>query len=330
MSTTTTDIRSNSKFDALLTHFIKTPIKLIHPRRANRSQPLWDSAVTVHTTDSIPTVFNIMIKENILSCPVLANEEKCCGFIDMMDIVLFTVGLFNSPMDTELTEFFVKSRRFREATVSDVMGLQRPGWRPFSVPRDYSMFFALETLGRTSQHRVAVNHKERVVGVMTESMMIGFLYVSLDKMGDVKNTLVSDIVSHFLVTSVQESDPVIKAFRLMIDRRLSGIAVVNSKGELVDTISARDLRGIGPEAEMFTRLWEPVNEFKSKIRKASVSPIPPPSFPVCVVPTDTLETVIRLMETKAIHRVFVIRDHENRRPINIISQSDVLKFILPY
>jgi len=322
------DIKVTAKFDPLLLHFIKTPIKLIHPRRENRSQPLWDSAVTVQTTDTIPSVFETLIKENILSCPVRTPEGKCCGFIDMMDLVLFTVGLFNSPMDTELTEFFVKSRRFREASVMDVMGSSRVGWRPYSVPRDYSLFYGLETLGRSSQHRMAVTHGEKVVGVITESMMIGFLYVSLDKLGDAKQTLVSDIVSHFFVSSVQDTDPTIKAFRLMIDRKLSGLAVVNSKGELVDTISVRDLRGIGPEAEMFTRLWEPVADYKKRIRKMHSESVP--LVPVVVLPTDTLETVIRLMETKAVHRVFVVKDHESRRPINVISQSDIIKFILPY
>jgi len=132
----------------------------------------------------------------------------------------------------------------------------------------------------------------------------------------------------FFVSSVQDTDPTIKAFRLMIDRKLSGLAVVNSKGELVDTISVRDLRGIGPEAEMFTRLWEPVADYKKRIRKMHSESVP--LVPVVVLPTDTLETVIRLMETKAVHRVFVVKDHESRRPINVISQSDIIKFILPY
>jgi len=406
---------------------MRTPIRFIHPRRANRTLPLWDSAVTVRIDQKIPSVFQTLIDENILSAPVLTTEGRCCGFIEMMDLVTYTVGLFNSPIDTELREFFTKSRTFRDATVLDVMeggeSSERLGgssWRPFTVGRDYSMMHALEILARTQQHRVAVTMPppvpaptpptstsvpstttvgtpgpstsaaaasssapatsgatspqpslgptptqlpstsapgptptpaesqlaaksavnlppgtsgepiERVVGVITESMMIGFLYVNLDKLGSAKDTPVSEMVSHYFVLSVSETDTAIRAFRLMVERKVSGLAVVDADGRLTDTISVRDLKGIGTEAEMFTRLWDSVAEFKKWVKTRTPHCETLPRQPVVVLPTTTLDQVIRLMETEAVHRLFVVRTLEDRRPINVISQADVLKFILPY
>jgi len=350
------EVKVASKFDNILLHFIRTPISRIHPRRANRTLPVWDSAVTVNATDTVPTVFQALIKENILSAPVLSSDGKCCGFVDMMDLVSFTVGLFNTPMDIELSEFFVRNRRFRETPVSDVMGLVSLGMvkSPFTVQKDFSMFYAFEMLARANQHRLAVvagpsgsaskagksgiaedsmepefiGGADQVVGVMTESMIIGFLFLNLEKMGDVRNIPVSDFISHYFVTSIRENEPAIKAFNIMTNRQLSGIAIVDAEGTLTDVISTRDLRGIGPEAEMFTRLWEPVKDFKNKSR--AMFPGLMSQKPVCVTPSDTLETVIKLMETRSIHRVFVVQDRQNPKPINVISQSDVIKFLLPY
>ena len=48
------------------------------------------------------------------------------------------------------------------------------------------------------------------------------------------------------------------AFKLMVTHNVSGLAVVNAAGELVDTISVRDLRGMGATAENWTNLWSSV------------------------------------------------------------------------
>lgn len=48
------------------------------------------------------------------------------------------------------------------------------------------------------------------------------------------------------------------AFKLMVSNNVSGLAVVNAAGELVDTISVRDLRGMGATAENWTNLWSSV------------------------------------------------------------------------
>ena len=48
------------------------------------------------------------------------------------------------------------------------------------------------------------------------------------------------------------------AFKLMVTHNCSGLAVVNAAGELVDTVSVRDLRGMGATAENWTNLWSSV------------------------------------------------------------------------
>lgn len=125
-------------------------------------------------------------------------------------------------------------------------------------------------------------------------------------MGDMRKTPVSELTRSYFVSSVEESEQAIKAFKLMAERKVSGLAVVDKKSNLVDTISVREygaalavscslsckrsslrrrtngavrcracacncdsLKGIGPDAELFMRLWEPVAEFKKKVRKST-------------------------------------------------------------
>jgi CBS domain-containing protein len=321
-----------SKFDQLALSAIRTPLKLVHPRRCNRTETMWSSAITVTADTKLPAVFEVLISENILSAVVLSAEGKVVGFIDMADIMQYTVGLFGAaPNETELAEFFAKSKKFREVTVNDIMDLtQKPMWRPMTAERDFSLFYSLEAIARLGTHRLAVVHKEKVVGVVTESMIIGWCFVNLAKMGDARKTPVSELTRSYFVSSIEESELALKAFKQMSERKLSALAVVDKFGTLKDTISTRDLKGIGADAELFTRLWEPVSEFKKKVRKHTPHAQSIPKQPLYVLESDTLETVITTMEKEAVHRLWVVKSAENLRPINVITQSDVIRYILPY
>jgi len=321
-----------AKFDQLALSAIRTPLKLVHPRRCNRTETMWSSAITVSSQTKLPAVFEMLILENILSAVVLSELGKVIGFIDMADIVNYTVGLFGAhPNETELAEFFAKSKRFREVTVADVMEQHdKPVWRPVTAERDFSLFYSLEAIARLGVHRLAVVHNDKVVGVVTESMIIGWCYVNLAKMGDARKTPVSELTRSYFVSSIEESEMAIKAFKHMSERKLSALAVVDKNGNLKDTISTRDLKGIGADAEMFTRLWESVSEFKKKVRKTTPHSQSIPQQPLYVLESDTLETVITTMEKQAVHRLWVVKAADNLRPINVITQSDVIRYILPY
>jgi CBS domain-containing protein len=105
------------------------------------------------------------------------------------------------------------------------------------------------------------------------------------------------------------------------------LGVTNDKGHLVDTLSVRDLRGIGVKAEHFERLWHSVKAYKDEVRKEFHRQTPPQ--PIHVTEDDTLEAVIRAMDDGNIHRVFVVQKVEGGlRPTFVITQRDVLRFLL--
>jgi len=137
--------------------------------------------------------------------------------------------------------------------------------------------------------------------------------------------------------SCNEDDVTIHAFNKMIDHNVTGLGIVNSDGVLVGSLSIRDLRGVGLNADKFYRLYLTVKDFKEVILKEfpEVNPITKeliPSTALYVVPTDTLETVIKKMNDGNIHRVFVVSAASVKsgspRPVSILTQRDIMLYVL--
>ena len=59
-----------------------------------------------------------------------------------------------------------------------------------------------------------------------------------------------------------EGDLALSAFKQMVQWNVSGLAVVDAKGQLIDNISVRELRGMGATAEQWQNLWLSVKDFK--------------------------------------------------------------------
>eukprot|EP00456_Euglypha_rotunda_P033982 TRINITY_DN2620_c0_g1_i23.p1 TRINITY_DN2620_c0_g1~~TRINITY_DN2620_c0_g1_i23.p1 ORF type:complete len:190 (+),score=16.24 TRINITY_DN2620_c0_g1_i23:200-769(+) len=138
------------------------------------------------------------------------------------------------------------------------------------------------------------------------------------------------------VLSCNESDVTIHAFNKMIDHNVTGLAIVNSEGSLVGSLSIRDLRGVGLNVEKFYRLYLTVKDFKEIVLKEfpQLNPITKEEVPnsaLYVVPTDTLETVINKMSDGNIHRLFVVSQEsisrEKPRVVSILTQRDVMLYI---
>jgi len=139
------------------------------------------------------------------------------------------------------------------------------------------------------------------------------------------------------ILSCNDTDVTIHAFNKMIDHNVTGLAVVNTEGSLVGSLSIRDLRGIGLNADKFYRLYLSVKDFKEVVMKEfpQLNPVtkePMPSSALYVVPTDTLETVIKKMNDGNIHRLFVVSAASVKsgspRPVSILSQRDVMLYVL--
>jgi CBS domain-containing protein len=335
--------------DQLLLYFARFPLDQLSPRSTTGTIRLWKSgnAVTVRDDERVSRIFFKLVTEGFLSAPVLDQRGRFVGTIDLLDLASFTVDLFDEsklqPTEDQWTFFLEKEHKFWDAKATDVLAKKR---KQDSQPifRGNSVLQAMEVFSSTGVHRLPVlDEFQNIVGICTQSMIVSLLSQGIDMMGDVRNIPVSAMHSDLCkeVFTIKEDAKALEAFRLMIEKNVYGIAVVDNEGALVDNLSVRDLRGIGTNAAKFKRLYMPIKQFKELVRQEY--PSQTPKLPITVNDNDTFEKVVRLMDDGNIHRVFEVQpiqqtavgtgagqqqQQQRVRPVHVISQIDVIKFVL--
>ena len=138
---------------------------------------------------------------------------------------------------------------------------------------------------------------------------------------------VKDVMTRNVI-SVGADEPVVKAARMMLQNRISGLPVVDAKGELVGMVTEGDFLRRGEIGTQRRRpKWlefligpgrlaeEYVHASARKIEEVMTRD------PVTVTEDDMLETVVELMEHRRIKRLPVVRDG---KMIGIISRANLM------
>jgi len=301
--------------------------------KVERLQPKNRDIFSCERSDTLPVVFKKLVENNVLSIPVLTQKGEYYGVIDIFDIVRYVTEMFQDVTNTsmiDLERIFASDAKFSHTLASDVMQWPLQKVNPFHpITKGYSLFAAWETLSLSGARRVpVVDATGKVVDLVTQSMMIDFLWQNIEKIGKLAEKKVSEIqiLRNQSVLQLPSSSKAIMAFREMVKHEVDHVAVVDSKGRLVDNLSLRDLRGVRPDVKVFYRLWNSISDYKAKLREEF--PEKTPAGLIHVLPTDTLYTVVELMAVKHIHHVFVVDSAENMTPVKVISQSDIMREIL--
>jgi len=276
-------------------------------------------------------VFRGLITHGFLSCPVLNKKGFVhYGFIDLIDFVHYFLGEIADKElrgpGTDLWALLEKQSLFKEKKVKDLMinpvGLRNP-FHP--VKKGYSLYSAVEALGKEKHlHRIPIiDEDRRLVNLITQSQVIDFVAQNLDLMGPRKNKPLSEIPELFhFVEKILSDQEVIESFKLMEKKNVSGIAVVNAEDVLVGVISTKDLKGIAIDGKWASRLFLTLDAYFQEVLTEYPN-TRRPSDPVFVSPNDTLGTVIQLIHTNKVHRVFIC--DEKKRPIGVVGLKEICK-----
>jgi len=134
------------------------------------------------------------------------------------------------------------------------------------------------------------------------------------------------------VISISENELAFKAFQLMDEKRVNGLAVVDDAGKLVGNFSVSDVKLIGWNADYWNLLGFPIKEYlqqlsnhpKSVIRDYNFWTIDKPQNVVLKCkPSDSLSSVIRMMCFFKVHRVYVV--DSTSKPVSVISMYDIIQ-----
>lgn len=143
---------------------------------------------------------------------------------------------------------------------------------------------------------------------------------------------VGDVMSKELILATPEM-PLKEAIKVLAERRISGLPVVDKAGKLVGIISETDLMwqetGVTPPPyitflDSIIFLENPAR-YKKEIHKALGTTVGEvmTEGPVTTKPTESLEAAARLMHDKDVHRLPVIAD--DGKVVGILTRGDVIR-----
>jgi len=270
-------------------------------------------------TDPLSTVFKGLVDAHILSAPVYDAVHRTHNkFVDMVDIVAYFVSNYD---EQELSNPQSIQPLMSEpcSNVSDASG--RDPFLP--VESMAPLQAAIMKMVKWKVHRIPVIDSEgQLMTLITQSQVLKFLYQNMSKFGDLPYSSVGSLnMVHSPVITISLDAKVIEAFKTMQAQRVSAVAVVDSEGKLVGNISVSDLKLIGYDGTMFSRLHYPVSQFLKLLTTDNNT-----EAPITVSADSMFREVVSKLVTSRIHRVYLT--DESGAPSGIITQHEVLAAVL--
>jgi len=276
--------------------------------------------ITLHPNDSISTALETLARNNITSAPVYDKDMGTyLGFVDVLDLAVFVCSVFAETYRKHPHLYSPKEldTRFCLPVSQVINASHRDPFYP--VEASQSLSFLIGNFLTHGVHRIPVKENERIIGLVSQSDVIRFLQKNYQQhfpmlMLETVGMLGLDKRE---VVSVQNNEPLMKAFTTLLTHKISGVAVVDMQsGELVNNISASDLKGITQSG--FFKLEMPIHQIFLYSEKLA---------PVTCSSATTFDKVLDTFAVSGVHRIFVLDAH--RKPTGVITLTDVLKLFTP-
>jgi crotonyl-CoA carboxylase/reductase len=129
-------------------------------------------------------------------------------------------------------------------------------------------------------------------------------------------TYVRDVMHHGVISCPAETS-VEEAMRIMNERRIHAIVVVDGPGYLAGIVSQTDLMSAWQDGSHYQQVMRgPVSEIMTK----SV---------VSCMPEMELDRAIKLLNRNQIHRLVVVEERNDGRfwPVGILSMTDIVRYL---
>jgi len=299
--------------------------------------------VSISENETISDALKKLTEFRILSMPVVDSSGKVVSVCSITHILHRFLQLFTEEEVTSknLMDLMEKKIALREERLGDVLKRHQAEFESLdpicSLPTTADLMAAVKCMQKHKAHRVVIydekeNHK--LSNIITESRVLQFLNVMLDFIPKVELSVEeAGVFTPKEVVTVKESDKAIKAFKLMIEKKVSGVGVVDGKGSLTASISVADLKMVGYDLGFFGRMlkWTVAEYLDEVVKNSSLRS---PVFKLLHDLTEHQQVVkcqpgfkfgyvIKIANFYRVHRVFVV--DEFNKPIGVITLSDILR-----
>jgi CBS domain-containing protein len=177
------------------------------------------------------------------------------------------------------------------------------GRKAIKLEPNRTLYDARNLMIRYNISRIVVAKENKPVGIITEKDIARFLYRE-EPTRALNEIRLDQAMSTNLITVDEQSD-LSACAKLMLDKEISSLIVINSKGMLEGIFTKSDL--VGAYARHYAG--------KNKVEDYMTKPVH------TVAPDDTTHAVLSIMCKNNVSRVVVAR---NKKPIGIITGRDLL------
>jgi len=197
---------------------------------------------------------------------------------------------------------------------------------------------------RKKAHRIiVVDDTGKFVNIITQTRVLQVIHKVLQQYVPSVHKSLLDLKLQGIalkdVEHVSHSDTTLTAFKIMKEKHVSSVAIMDDHKCIVGCISVNDLKHLRIDMNWFDQLNCPVEFYMAKINKSCTDEVTAKESelrsllseklnrPVITCSlADSLAGVISIIDHYNIHRVFV--EEENGEPIGVLSLCDILEAIL--
>jgi len=306
--------------------------------------------------DTVKDAIEELTVTKVVSAPVYDDaENKFIGFIDMLDLACycsdqFGPDLFQKERAEQVQEI---ERNLMQQPVSALIDKSgRNKWLTLDRKDPLARLFA--TLAHPDVHRVPivdsdVTGPEKVLAIITEYEVVRWLWESrtFERFpSEILNLPVKDLLSGGSdLVLIPQDKTLLEAFKLMKDRRVSGLGVVNDAKELVGNLSASDMKVAAASATDLVHLLrmrlDNFLETKRTLMLNLNERMAPPR-PITVSEDESFGSVLEKFVVNHIHRVWAVKPSQTAQgtgasttqqqagpniPVGCISLTDVARVL---
>jgi CBS domain-containing protein len=270
-------------------------------------------------------VFTKLIDNNILCVPVYEGKEFQ-GFIDILDIVAALCPQIhtdsNTPTLQEQWETWHTLSKLSSLPCSSAINAS--GRNPkLEMLAETPLQQVIDMFSIEDVHRVGIMDSEgHIMAILTQFQVLRFLlqHGLVTEMGNLAVMPLEQLrLGYRDVYTVHENTRSLEAFNLIIEKKISGVGIVNDEGNLVGNISASDLKDIGYNYMLFGKLFISVSEFMKQ--KLAGNQLP---SPLVVYPKTTMKEVLDMFVANRVHRLYVCEEGTSKI-LGVVTPLDIIE-----
>jgi len=268
------------------------------------------------TDDLLQVALGKLHQHHISSLPVFDHvQQQYTAFLDYKCIVSLVLGLLQKQDDLAKV-----SEQFAKATCQDALKFTLYNWSNSFVHINDgdTVKKAIGTVvGRANIHRLPVfSTSGELVGVLSQSKilealapMIHLFPVSAKKVKDFR-------LGYKEVLSIQSTEPILTAFKLINERKISGIPVMKGT-DVIGNVSASDIAVIGADGQNLHKLNESIGSLLSTTQNKN--------RPIMTSPDTTVADTCKVLVKEHLHRLYVVSDQGTL--LGVISLIDIIELL---